>query len=415
MRSPQFPQVKDHRGFSTPSPDSAPSDSLPRLYSRAFFAMALANFLILSSFSTFFLFPLFILKHGGNEIDIGVIMGAFTLASVICRPWISEMIDRIGRKKSYTIGCLQMSVLPLAYLYFHGEVTDFYLPLLGVRIIHGMGFALCLTAVFTYIADLTPEGRLNEGLGIFGVSGLVGTAVGPVIAELVIDRFGFPTLFITAGLMATLALIIHLPLSETLVRDSSKNKTSFFGVLKIRRIALVAVLAVLFGFGLAASNGFVAPFASEQHIPFVSVYYLAYSGSAVLTRVLGGRLADRINEDRVIPCAMVLTGLGLASLVFLGSSPMLIVAGLLGGCGHGLLYPSLNVLAIRDMPAVIRGKITGVFTGSIDAGVFAGSIILGFVGQSAGFRVLFLAAGCALLLAFVLYRWSRVSRGQIRE
>ncbi len=169
-----------------------PAATLQVLYSRPFFAMALANFLILSSFGTFFLFPLFILNHGGNEIDIGVIMGAFTLASVVCRPWISEMIDRIGRKKSYTVGCLKMSVLPLAYLSFHGDLRAFYLPLLGVRIIHGMGFAICLTAAFTYIADLIPEGRLNEGLGIFGVSGTYRHGVGPAIAELVIDRIRFP-------------------------------------------------------------------------------------------------------------------------------------------------------------------------------------------------------------------------------
>jgi MFS family permease len=371
--------------------------------------MALANFMILSSFSTFFLFPLFVLNHGGNEIDIGVIMGAFTFASVVCRPWISEMIDRIGRKKSYTIGCLLMSVLPLVYLLFYGELRDFYFPLLAVRIIHGMGFALCLTAVFTYIADLTPQNRLNEGLGIFGISGLIGTAVGPAIAEVVIDKLGFSTLFVTSGLMAVFALLVHLPLSETWVHGTSGNPTSFFGVLKIRRTGLVAILAVLFGFGLAATNGFVAPFASERQVSFVSAYYLAYSGSAVLVRVLGGRVADRLNEDRVIPGAMILTGIGLASLVFLRGSSDLIAAGFLGGCGHGLLYPSLNVLAIRDMPAAIRGKITGIFTGSIDAGVFAGSIILGFVGQSAGFPVLFLAAGSALFTAFLLYQWSRVA------
>ena len=368
--------------------------------------MAMANFLILSSFGTFFLFPLFILKHGGNEIDIGVIMGAFALATVVFRPWISEMIDRIGRKKSYTIGSLQMSLLPLAYLFFHGDLREFYLPLIGVRIIHGMGFAICLTAAFTYISDLIPQGRLNEGLGIFGVSGLIGTAVGPAIAELVIDRFGFQTLFITAGLMGALALLVHLPISETFIRDSKKSSSSFFAVFKTRRIFLVAILSILFGFGLAASNGFVSPFANERQIVFVSLYYLAYSGSAVVTRVLGARLADRLGEERVIPYAMVLTGLGLSSLVFLGDSLVLCVAGSMAGCGHGFLYPGLNALAIRDEPTAIRGKITGVFTGSIDAGAFVGSIVLGFIGQWAGFQALFLVAGSALLIAFMLYRWS---------
>lgn len=408
MRNPQFLKTPNRQDIP-PLHHSPPAANLQRLYSRAFFAMALANFMILSSFSTFFLFPLFILNHGGNEIDIGVIMGAFTFASVVCRPWISEMIDRIGRKKSYTIGCLVMSVLPLVYLLFQGELRDFYFALLAVRIIHGTGFALCLTAVFTYIADLTPKSRLNEGLGIFGISGLIGSAVGPAVAEVVIDKLGFSTLFVTSGLMAVFALLVHLPLSETWVHGTSGNATSFFGVLRIRKTGLVAILAVLFGFGLAATNGFVAPFASERQVSFVSAYYLAYSGSAVLVRVLGGRVADRLNEDRVIPGAMILTGIGLASLVFLGGSLDLMAAGFLGGCGHGLLYPGLNVLAIRDMPAAIRGKITGVFTGSIDAGVFVGSVLLGFVGQSAGFPALFLAAGGALFTACLLYRWSRMA------
>jgi MFS family permease len=374
--------------------------------------MALSNFFTLSSFGAFFLFPLFILKHGGNDVDVGVIMGAFTLASVVCRPWISEMIDRIGRKKSYTIGALKMSVLPLVYLCFQGDLREFYLPLLCVRIIHGMGFAICLTAAFTYIGDLIPEGRLNEGLGVFGVSGITGTAVGPAVAELVIDEFGFQMLFIASGMMAALALLIHLPLAETFVHDLRKPPISFFSVLKVRRISLIALLAVLFGFGLAASNGFVSPFASERQIGFVSMYYIAYSSSAVLTRLLGVRLADRLGEDRIIPYAMVLTGLGLASLVFLGGSLILVLAGLMAGCGHGFLYPALYALAIRDGPTAIRGKITGVFTGSIDAGVFIGSIILGFIGQWAGFQALFLCAGCALLAARVLYSWNRETCSQ---
>lgn len=379
------------------------------LYTRTFFALGLANFLILSSFSAFFLFPLCVLQSGGDDVDIGVVMGTFTLASVICRPWISEMIDRFGRKRSYTIGSLNMSIMPLAYLCFHGRLDDFYMPLLGVRIVHGMGFAICLTAAFTYVADLIPEGRLNEGLGIFGVSGIVGSAVGPALAELIIDRFGFDALFFTAALMGALALLIHLPLGETLRHDPASRSPSFWGVFRSRKISLAAVLGVLFGFGLAASNGFVSPFAAERRLGFVSWYYLAYSSSAVLTRLLGARLADRLGEERILPYAMILTGLGLACLVFVDGLGVLVLAGAMGGCGHGFLYPGLSALALRDEPTASRGKITGAFTGSVDAGAFVGSIMLGFIGQWAGFPTLFLAAGTALLAAFLLYQGMRAT------
>jgi dipeptide/tripeptide permease len=61
-------------------------------------------------------------------------------------------------------------------------------------------------------------------------------------------------------------------------------------------------------------------------------------------------------------------------------------------------------LAIRDEPISIRGKITGVFTGGIDAGTFVGSIVLGYIGEWAGFRALFFAAGIALLAGLGAYR-----------
>jgi MFS family permease len=175
-------------------------------------------------------------------------------------------------------------------------------------------------------------------------------------------------------------------------------------VLNRKKILIIALLALLFGFALSASGSFVAPFAKGKHLAFISLYYIFYSSAAVLTRLLGGRLADRIGEDRIIPNALVVTGAGLLLLIFLEGNFILILSGLMSGCGHGFLFPSLNSLAIRDEPAHIRGKINGVFTGGIDAGVFLGSIILGFIGEWAGFRALFLVAGISLLPGLWIYR-----------
>ena len=165
-----------------------------------------------------------------------------------------------------------------------------------------------------------------------------------------------------------------------------------------------AMLAVLFGFGLSASGSFVSPFAKEQAVVFISLYFLCYSSAAVTTRLLGGRLADRVGEERIIPYALVLTGVGLMMLIFLGGSVVLALSGFLSGCGHGFLFPCLNTLAIRNEPIEIRGKINGVFTGGIDAGAFVGSVILGYIGEWAGFPTLFLAAGLAFFIGLWIYK-----------
>ena len=375
------------------------------LYSPTFLTMALANLFTMSSVSTFFLFPLFITGHGGTKADIGIMMAIFTIASILCRPWISEMIDRIGRKKCYTIACLILSLLPLVYLFFNGDISSFYIHMLLVRIIHGVGLALSFTSVITYIADIIPKDRLNEGLGMFGVTALVGLAVGPIIAELIIRQFGFAIFFIASSILAIIGLLLHLPLVESYVHNNPGSPSpSFFSILNNKRRIFIVMLAFLFGFGLSAVFGFLAPFAEEKQLTFISLFFITYSGGAISMRFFGGRLADRVGEGRIIPYAFTITGVGILMIIFLGSDLILILSGFISGSGHGLLYPCLNAIAARNEPQDIRGKIMGVFTGGIDTGVFLGSILLGYIGKWFGFQVLFLVAGLTLIMGFGVYR-----------
>jgi MFS family permease len=380
------------------------------LYTPSFVLMAGANFFTVSSLGFFFLFPLFITSHGGSEADIGIIMGTTMLSSVLCRPWISEMVDRLGRKRSYGIGCLITSLLSLSYLMFRGELSEFYLPLLIVRLIHGVGLAICFTAGFTYIADIIPKDRLNEGIGMFGVTALVGMGIGPVIAEFIIERFGSQIFLLAAAGMAFTGFFLHLFLKESYDHRVSGSGASFFSVLFRKKMTWIATLSLLFGFGLAAFTGFVSPFAETKNIPFISLYFLAYSSAAVITRFFGGRLADRVGEARLIPYALLLTGSGFLVLIFLDGEILLLISGLMSGCGHGFLFPCLNALALRGEQRGIRGKINGIFTGGIDAGVFSGSVVLGYMGEWIGFQGIFLITAAALFLGVLLYQLKPVKR-----
>ncbi len=380
------------------------------IYSRAFLIMALANFFTMSSISTFFLFPLFITRHGGTKADIGIMMAVFTIASIVARPWISEMIDRLGRKRCYTIACLVLSFLPLVYLLFKGNLSSFYIPLLLVRFIHGIGMALAFTAVMTYIADIVPKHRLNEGLGMFGVTALVALAVGPIIAEMVIRQFGFKIFFIMSGVLSVVGLLLHLPLAESYVDSNlGKSSQSFFSILMGKRRILIVVLVFLFGLGLSSVFGFLTPYAEEKQLSYISLFFITYSTGAVAMRFFGGRLADKVGERRIIPYAFIITSSGIGMLTLLSGDLILIVSGLICGSGHGLLYPCLNAVALRNEPQDIRGKIMGIFTGSIDSGFFLGSILLGYIGNWFGYPVLFLIAGLILLLGFGVSRFQAKS------
>jgi len=368
--------------------------------------MAVANLCTTSSFAAFFTLPLFIQDLGGSKADIGVLMGAFALASVLCRPWVSTMVDRFGRRRSYTVGSLIMTLLPLCYLFIESceDLSACYAVFLGMRIIHGVGLAICFTAAFTFVADIVPQERLNEGIGVFGISGLTGLGLGPALAEPVIGHLGFSAFFLTASAVAGIGLVCHLPLADSFTFSRQSPRVSFLQVLRTRKNALVALLSFLFGVGISASGNFVFPFVEERQYVMVSAYFLSYSAAAILTRLLGGRLADRVGEERVMPYAFVIAGLGFLVLLLPAGSAVLFPAGLLCGCGHGFLFPCLNAMAVRREPAHLRGKVTGAFTGSIDAGVFLGSILLGYLGEWLGFGPLFISAAVVLFLGLAVFR-----------
>lgn len=373
------------------------------LYTPAFAALFMTNLMIVASFAGFFLFPLFISAHGGSETDIGLLMGSFALASAACRPWVSEMIDRIGRKRSYSIGSLIMTLAPLFYLPLAGDIAEFFWPLMLLRVIHGVGIAICFTAIFTFIVDLIPAERLNEGIGMFGTSGLIGFALGPALAELVIDFGGFAALFICSALLAGCGLLLHLPVKEVKRPPADRSGSNgFFRLLTQRKHLLIALMAGIFGFGVAATSTFVAPLAEQRGIGFISSYYLAYSAAAVGIRFFAGRIADRFGESQLLPWGIALAAAGMFYLPDCDSSALLVISGLLSGTGHGLLFPSLNAMAIRGEAYEVRGKVTGIFTGSIDGGAFVGSLLLGLIGELAGLSTLFLCAGAFMLLALPL-------------
>ena len=350
-------------------------------------------------------------------MDIGILMGVMTLSSVLARPWISRMVDGIGRKKSYFIGTVANMLIPLVHILFEGEISSFYIPLVAVRIVHGICIGLCFTASVTYVSDIVPKDRLNEGLGMFGVTALVAMAVGPSIAEPIIQNFGFNAFFITISILAAGAVILQFFIPETFVATISTEKPiTFFQVLKRKKVLAVAIVALFFGAGLATQGSFVSPYVEFLGLPKISVFFIAYSTAAVITRILGSKIADRVGEENILPWSFVVNAIGYLSLILITNSWQLAVAGFITGCGHGMIFPSLNALAVRDEPIEIRGKITGTFTGAMDGGMFAGSFLMGFIGDRFGFTPIFITTAAILLtcaLAFPIFLGKLVKSGSV--
>jgi MFS family permease len=373
-----------------------------RLLTQRFLWLLAANLCMWIGIGSFFLFPLFILSVGGTKADIGILVGVMPLVCILVRPWASEMVDRAGRKAVLASGCALMGGAVLACLWFQGPIASVFYPHLLLRVVFGVGFSLGIVASFTLAGDLTPHTRLNEGFGIFGTAGLLGTALGPMAAEWLIMRLGYSALFTGAGVVFG-AAVVFIALIGTAPAEPYPARTgSFLTTLREPKIFWLALIGLCFGIGIAAHWGFVAPYARSKGM-LASAYYATYTVAAIVARLIGGRLSDRLGEQRVIPVALLANGLGLALLIPVGSVEGLTVAGFLSGMGSGLIIPALLAAGVRGIPAQGRGKATGVLTGGLDAGLSLGSFLLGQIGDWFGYTALFLTAVAGIAVCLILW------------
>lgn len=370
------------------------------LFTRPFCLLLGSSLLMITGIGMFYMFPLFVLELGGNRADIGLLMGLSSLAAVAGRPLVSNMVDRIGRKKSMTSSCLVMAVVSLLHLVLGDTIGSAYPILVLLRLFFGVAFALGIVASLTMAADMVAGPRLNEGLGIFGIMPMLGLALGPLLGELIITHFGFQAMFLGATSIFVICIFLLRPLRDTFQDSGTLSKGGFFRVLAFPLVWRMALASLFFGAAFAAHAGFVAPYAHTHDVP-ASAYFGFYSAAAILSRLFIGRLTHLFGEMLLIPGAMVIAGIGFISLIAVSNTLGFIMAGFVAGLGHGLFFPSLMALSIRHMVASNRGKVAGILTGGFDSGIFLGSLLMGQLGDILGFNAVFGLAAAATFIGFV--------------
>ena len=111
------------------------------LYTREFVLLLISGLLLTTGIGVFYLFPLYVLDLGGSKSDIGILMGTMSLSAVALRPWTSGLVDRLGRKGSLVAGCLLMTAVSFAHLFFNGPIGQDYPALVVLRLFFGTGVA----------------------------------------------------------------------------------------------------------------------------------------------------------------------------------------------------------------------------------------------------------------------------------
>jgi MFS family permease len=346
---------------------------------------------------------------GEGEVAVGIVIGAYAITGLLMRPFAGRLADRRGRRPTVLLGSVLMGVAGFLYLLPLGVGG-----LIAARLVLGIGEGTVFTAGSAWIVDLAPEARRGRVIGLYGLSVWAGLSIGPLCGELIQHSAGYAAVWIFAGTMPLLGALAAARVPDPFrPRWLEQEHRSL-----IAREALLPGAALALGStGYAAVATFVVLHLDERGIGHGALVFGALATMVVLTRLVGGDLPDRVGPARVATAAALVEAAGLTTLAFAHSLPVAIAGALAIGAAFSLLYPSLSLIVVNQVPEARRGTALGTFTAFFDAGIGLGAPLAGAAAALSGYEGSFLlgaaiALGSAALIAAAIGPHSRAVLGR---
>ena len=381
-----------------------------RLWNSNYLKVWTGNFLLNFSFTLIVpLLPLYLSEAFGATTDtIGMALAGYTLMALVIRQFSGYVVDNYPRK----------TVLMLCnfffFLIFFGYIVAGTLTMFTIfRTLHGAPFGATTVAASTVAIDVLPSSRRGEGIGYYGLSNNLATALGPVLAIYMLQAFKgdfhalfwISTAFSFAGLL--LDATIKLPAREFRPEKKVISLDRFF-LLKGWREAL-SMLCFSFSYGVVST--YVAIYGKEELgiTGGTGIFFTLFAVGLIVSRLTGAKALreNRVSYNASVGCLASMCGYLLFAAV---SNPVgYYASAFVIGLGNGHMYPAFQNMFINLAENSQRGTANSSILTSWDAGLGLGVLAGGMLSEHFGYHIAFWAA-LAVNASGVLWYFLRVRR-----
>jgi MFS family permease len=328
-----------------------------------------------------------------GDVAVGVVIGAFAVTGLACRPLAGWFADARGRKVAVLAGALLTAIASALYFVPTGVPG-----LIVARLLLGAGEGTVYTAGAAWVVDLAPVERRGRVIGLYGLAIWGGLALGPLIGELLLDAGSFELVWaFAAGAPVVGALVAsRVPESFRPRPEVSRPRPGELVSREALRPGLALALATI---GYATMAAFIVLHLREQGFGHGAEVFVAFAATVVGIRLIGGDLPDRVGAQRIAVGAGVVEAGGLVLIALAQSFAIAIVGAVVMGAAFSLLFPSLALLVLQRVPVERRGSAMGTFTAFFDLGVGTGAPIAGAAAALGGYEAAFLLAAAFGVIA----------------
>jgi len=360
-----------------------------KLWNKEYIKVMTANFTLFFAFYILTpLLPIYLSEHFGATKDvIGLTLSGYTVAALLFRPFSGYIVDSFDRKKVLVFFMVVSFLFYGLYL-----VAGTLLLFTVVRTLHGGPFGASTVANSTVAIDVLPSSRRNEGIGYYGLSNNVATAIAPSVGIALYKWTGnFNVLFLVALIFAltsaVVAASVKLPKRAPVADKRKISLDRFF----LTRGWFLGVNMVLFALCYGVLSNYLAIYAKEVLgiTAGSGTFFLILSSGLILSRLQGGKSLREGNLARHSGVGILISTVGYTLFVASPHPVCFYGAALLVGLGNGHMWPGFQNMIISVARHNERGTANSTLLTSWDLGMGLGIVLGGVMAEHVGYTAAF--------------------------
>jgi MFS family permease len=137
--------------------------------------------------------------------ELGWLFGLQTVTTLMVRPVIGVLSDRVGRRAVIVSG---LTICSLAV--FSLSLATTLTAVVVVVLTYAGGVAVTTAATTAYITDITRRTRYGAAHGVFGTIYDIGDALGPIAAGMLVAELGYARMFQVMAVVAMVMAVVFV-------------------------------------------------------------------------------------------------------------------------------------------------------------------------------------------------------------
>jgi predicted MFS family arabinose efflux permease len=351
------------------------------------------------------LLPLYLSEtYQADKDTIGFVLSGYTLTALLFRPFSGFIVDSFPRKQVLLVCYFLFFALFAGYL-----VAGSMLMFAIVRTMHGAPFGATTVANSTVAIDVLHPDRRAEGIGYYGLSNNIATAIAPTVALCIFHVWhNYDALFalslVCSGIGLAINSTLKMPEREQVKPQTPVSLDRFF----LHKGWIEAIAQACYAFSYGVLSTYIAIYGKEELgiTGGTGLFFMLLALGLIIARIAGSR---PLREGKVIRNAsfgVLISMFGYLLFAAVHNQIGYYGAALIIGFGNGHMFPAFQTMFVNLAPNSQRGTANATQLTSWDIGVGAGVLIGGVLAEASGYHSAFWAAwivnvaGVAILFLF---------------